>query len=122
MTKTPRNGKYLWIAIITAVAVTLILVVGTAVASDKAYASNSRVQGNTATNDCGNKFIPISVLCSNTGSQVQGDGNAATLTSTQNAPKSALPDMIFDGFLNIKKPSLALLDRLTHRWVIQMGD
>jgi hypothetical protein len=73
------------------------------VASDKAYASNSRVQENTARNDCGNKFLPMNVLCSNTGSQVQGDGNAATLTSTQNAPKSALPDMIFDGFLNIKQ-------------------
>ena len=103
MTKTPRNSKYLWIAIITAVAVTSILVVGTAVASDKVYAGNYRVRGNIATNNCGNEFLPFNVSCSNKSSQVQGDENAAALTSTQKTPTSALPDMIFDGFLNIKE-------------------
>ena len=103
MTKTLTDRKYLWIAIITAVAVTSILVVGTAVANEKAYAGNSRVQGNSATNDCGNEFIPINVLCSNTGSQVQGDDNAVALTSTQKAPIPTLPDILLGGFLKIKE-------------------
>jgi len=109
MTKTPRNRKYL-LAIITVAAVTSILVgsailisiLGTAVASEKAYTGNSRFPGNIATNDCGNEFISSNVLCSNTGSQVQGDENAAALASIQNAGKSTLPDIILDGFLKIK--------------------
>lgn len=110
MTKTSRNRKYL-LAIITVAAVTSILVgtaivtstlIGTAVASEKTYSGNSRVQKNIATNDCGNEFISSNVLCSNTGSQVQGDENAVVLASAQNAPKSALPDIILDGFLKIK--------------------
>ncbi len=42
-------------------------------------------------------------MCSNTGSQVQGDENAVALTSTQKAPIPALPDIILDGFLKIKE-------------------
>ena len=72
-------------------------------ASEKAYAGNSRVQGNIATNDCGNKFIPVHVLCSNTGSQVQGDDNAVALTSIQKAPIPTLPDILLGGFLKIKE-------------------
>jgi len=95
-------GKYLWIGII--VTVTSMLTIGSAIAFDKAYAGGyDRNQAIVETNDCGNESIPTNVLCSNTGSDIQGDENAVALTSRQQAPISLLPDIITDGFLTIKE-------------------
>ena len=35
------------------------------------------------TNDCGNYWFPLNVLCSNVGSQVQGDENSVAIATGQ---------------------------------------
>ena len=101
MTKTTGNSKYLWLGII--VIVTSLVTVGSAITIEKAYAGDYTDQGNSGANSCGNEFLPTNVLCSNSGSQVQGDENAVALDSIQQAPISILPDIITDGFLTIKE-------------------
>jgi hypothetical protein len=99
MTKTTGISKYLWLGII--VIVTSLVTVGSAITIEKAYAGDYTDQGNSGANSCGNEFLPTNVLCSNSGSQVQGDENAVAITSLQEAA-SSLIDGIVDGFLTIK--------------------
>ena len=42
-----------------------------------------RSQGSYQASSCGNGELPLNVLCSNTGSEIQGDENAVGMTSTQ---------------------------------------
>jgi len=46
-------------------------------------------QTTVQTNECGNYWFPVNVICSNLGSQVQGDeNNVAMATNTESASSS----------------------------------
>jgi hypothetical protein len=102
MIRTTGKGEYLWIGVIVTIA--SLVTIGSTIAFDRAYAGEyDRSQATTGTNECGNQILPLNILCSNTGSQVQGDENAVALDSIQRAPISIIPDIITDGFLIIKE-------------------
>jgi hypothetical protein len=86
------NAKYL--AVVAALAV--MLVAATALATtDNAFADKKRhdddkkkggyekSQAVAQANECGNGELPLNVGCSNTASQIHGDGNTAALSSAQ---------------------------------------
>jgi uncharacterized OB-fold protein len=45
--------------------------------------SYEKSQTISQTNDCGNYWFPLNVLCSNVGSQVQGDENRVAIATEQ---------------------------------------
>jgi hypothetical protein len=48
------------------------------------YAANyEKSQTVVQTNECGNYWFPVDVLCSNLGSQAQGDENSVSVASAQ---------------------------------------
>jgi hypothetical protein len=81
------NAKYL--AVVAALAV--MLVAATALATtDSAFADKKKKKGGyeksqatSQVNYCGNGELPLNVWCQNTASQIQGDENAAALSSNQ---------------------------------------
>ena len=46
----------------------------------KGYEKNQALSG---ANDCGSEELPLNVLCNNVGSEIQGDENAAGLSTSQ---------------------------------------
>ena len=68
-------------------AIAVMLVGATALATDNAFADGKKKYGKNQaigqTNACGNGDMAMNILCSNTGSQVQGDKNAVALDSFQ---------------------------------------
>jgi hypothetical protein len=83
------NTKYMVVVAVMAV----MLIGATAFATDSAFADKKRhddkkksYEKNQATsqvNKCGNGWMPYNVGCQNTASQIQGDGNYASLESEQ---------------------------------------
>jgi hypothetical protein len=49
--------------------------------------SYERSQTITQTNECGNYWFPINVICSNLGSQIQGDENSITVAAADDQEK-----------------------------------
>ncbi len=83
-----RNGMkaYTTFAIVAAVAV--MLVASAAVATEDAFAGKKHQKYNQAlsqANACGNGELPLNVFCSNSASQIQGDENAVSTSSSQAA-------------------------------------
>jgi hypothetical protein len=72
------NSKY--IAIIAAIAATLVGT--TAITADSAFAYEKN-QAVSQANDCGNGELPLNIGCQNTASQIQGDENAVSLAAEQ---------------------------------------
>jgi hypothetical protein len=70
---------------LAAFAIITILVVTTSLLDKKmAFAdSYEKSQTITQTNECGNYWFPINVVCSNINSQIQGDENSIAVTSAQ---------------------------------------
>jgi hypothetical protein len=63
---------------------TIVIVVATASLVDKKILfANGYEQSQTIsqTNECGNYWFPLDVLCSNINSQIQGDENSVAVTS-----------------------------------------
>jgi uncharacterized OB-fold protein len=63
---------------------TIVIVVATASLVDKKILfANGYEQSQTIsqTNECGNYWFPLDVLCSNINSQIQGDENSMSVTS-----------------------------------------
>ena len=63
---------------------TIVIVVATASLVDmKRLFANGYEQSQTIsqTNECGNYWFPLDVLCSNINSQIQGDENSVAVTS-----------------------------------------
>jgi hypothetical protein len=76
------NSKY--IAVVATLAV--MLIAATALSTtDSAFAGKKKEysQATSQVNDCGNGSVPTNILCQNLDSQIQGDGNAATITGEQ---------------------------------------
>jgi hypothetical protein len=76
------NAKYMFVV----AAMAIMLIGATALATDDAFAGKKKYGKNQAigqTNACGNGVMAMNVLCSNTGSQVQGKYNAQALDSFQ---------------------------------------
>ena len=73
------NTKYM--VVIAAMAV--MLIVATAIASEDAFAKNSKSQAAAQSNECGNGVLPEYVYCQNTASQTQGEDNTVGISSNQ---------------------------------------
>jgi hypothetical protein len=72
------NAKYPTIAALAAVMLvgSVFVTTGSAFAYEKSHAISQ-------VNDCGNGEAPTNIGCQNTGSQIQGDENVASLASQQ---------------------------------------
>jgi hypothetical protein len=81
-----RKGKPRFVftaaAVITAVMLLGTTAISTLTTAESVFAYRNN-QATSQVNDCGNGFSPEGVGCQNTGSQIQGDGNAVSLTATQ---------------------------------------
>ncbi|MGC2308455.1 MAG: hypothetical protein WA461_08630 [Nitrososphaeraceae archaeon] len=55
-------------------------IVGTHIVYASSYEKSQMISQN---NDCGNYWFPLNVLCSNVGSQVQGDENSVAIATGQ---------------------------------------
>ena len=55
-------------------------IVGTHIVFASSYEKSQTI---SQTNDCGNYWFPLNVLCSNVGSQAQGDENSIAIASGQ---------------------------------------
>jgi hypothetical protein len=72
------------IQLLTIVVVTAMLVTSAVLATENAYAKyKGKSQASSQANACGNGKLPMNVLCSNVGSQVQGEDNVVSLASAQ---------------------------------------
>ncbi len=58
---------------------------GTGIAFASSYEKSQTV---SQTNDCGNYWFPLNVLCSNVGSQAQGDENSVAIADWTSGGKS----------------------------------
>ena len=64
----------------TGITIILIFIVVAFMLSHSVFATSyEKNQAITQTNECGNYWFPINVICSNLGSQVQGDENSVTV-------------------------------------------
>jgi hypothetical protein len=81
--------KARYMSIIAVIALAVMLVASTALATDNAFAdkkkktSYEKTQATYQANDCGNGDTPIDVFCQNLDSQIQGDGNAVAIILEQ---------------------------------------
>ena len=77
------NAKYMFVV----AAMAVMLIGATAFATDSAFADGKKKYGKSQAiaqaNECGNGVMPMYVFCQNTGSQTQGENNAAALSSAQ---------------------------------------
>lgn len=78
---------YMVLSIVAAVAV--MLVASAAIATEDAFAGKKKKteynQALSQANACGNGKLPLNVFCSNSASQIQGDENAVSTSSSQAA-------------------------------------
>jgi hypothetical protein len=71
-------------AVAVAVAVFIFLGAVSNMGINTAYATDyEKSQTVVQTNECGNYWFPLDVLCSNLGSQTQGDENSVSVASAQ---------------------------------------
>jgi hypothetical protein len=76
--------------LVTAYVIVILLTVVIAAAaaglpSNMVYATSyQKSQTITQTSECGNYWFPINIICSNLGSQIQGDENSATVSAAAN--------------------------------------
>ena len=61
-------------------------IVGTHIVYASSYEKSQMISQN---NDCGNYWFPLNVLCSNVGSQVQGEENSVAIATGQAEEKVA---------------------------------
>jgi hypothetical protein len=61
-------------------------IVGTHIVYASSYEKSQMISQN---NDCGNYWFPLNVLCSNVGSQVQGEENSVAIATGQAEGKVA---------------------------------
>jgi hypothetical protein len=83
-----RNPKFViaTTAVITAVMLLGTTAISTLTTAESVFAYRNN-QAASQANDCGNGSVPIdTVLCQNTGSQIQGDKNTVALSSQQTFP------------------------------------
>jgi hypothetical protein len=82
-----RNMNTKYFVMVAAMAV--MLIGATAFATDSAFADGKKKyeknQALSQANACGNGKLPLNVLCSNSASQIQGDDNAVSTASAQQA-------------------------------------
>jgi hypothetical protein len=74
------------LSIVATLLVMLVATATTLTTMESVFAGKGGREYNQATSqvsDCGNGSVPTNVLCHNTGSQIQGDNNAATITGEQ---------------------------------------
>jgi hypothetical protein len=76
------NMQLLTIAVLATMLVTSAVMAAESVSATKYKGKN---QALSQANACGNGKLPLNVLCSNVGSQVQGEDNAVSLAGAQQA-------------------------------------
>jgi uncharacterized OB-fold protein len=72
-----------------AIAVTLSLAVLSIISTNTAMAEDEykKTQVVSQTNECGNYWFPINVICSNINTQIMGDENNVAAVTTTTAPQ-----------------------------------
>jgi flagellar basal body-associated protein FliL len=72
-----------WLFAIASVMVILAVVIAVASVPSIMVSATSyeKSQAITQTNECGNYWFPINVICSNLGSQIQGNENSVTVAA-----------------------------------------
>ena len=75
--------------------ITTILLVGTHIVLASSYQQSQTI---TQSNDCGNYWFPLNILCSNAGSQMQGDENSVVIATGQAAEGKAESSETFTPF------------------------
>lgn len=70
-------------ALISIIAATSLL--GTHIVFASSYEKSQTI---SQANDCGNYWFPLNILCSNVGSQVQGDENSVVIATGQAEEKA----------------------------------
>jgi hypothetical protein len=69
---------------LASIAVFIFLITASTVGTHIVFASSyEKSQIISQTNECGNYWFPLNVLCSNVSSQVQGDENSVAVTTGQ---------------------------------------
>lgn len=72
------------------VVVFIILVAVSPIGVKSVFAGNyEKSQTTVQTNECGNYWFPLDVLCSNLGSQAQGNENSVSVATAQQQDKSS---------------------------------
>lgn len=82
MNKSCRLSAILAVAVSAVIIISLIAILHISVSSVFA-ADYEKSQIIVQTNECGNYWFPLDVLCSNLSSQVQGDENGISIASAQ---------------------------------------
>jgi hypothetical protein len=74
------------IAIVAAMAATLVETA--AITADSAFATQCKDKNQAVShvNTCGNGRLPLNIVCQNVGSQIQGDENSVALAADQAFP------------------------------------
>ena len=70
-------------AVTVAIAFIFLVAVSSIDFKSASAADYEKSQTTVQTNECGNYWFPLDVLCSNLGSQVQGDENSVSVASAQ---------------------------------------
>ena len=66
--------------------ITIIILVDTHIVFASSYEKSQTI---SQPNDCGNYWFPLNILCSNAGSQMQGDENSVVIATGQAAEGKA---------------------------------
>lgn len=70
--------------LLVTIAALIAIIAASMVGAHIVFASSyEKSQTISHTNDCGNYWFPLNVLCSNVGSQVQGDENSVAIATGQ---------------------------------------
>ena len=75
--------------------ITIIILVHTHIVFASIYEKSQTI---SQTNDCGNYWFPLNILCSNAGSQMQGDENSVVIATGQAAEGKADSSETFTPF------------------------
>jgi hypothetical protein len=118
-----RKGKPRFVftaaAVITAVMLVGITAISTLTTAESVFAYRNN-QAASQANDCGNGSVPIdTVLCQNTGSQIQGDANVVVLAAQQRFGEVIPPGACSGCFEPLSEPQLnAVAEILTEEFGI----
>jgi hypothetical protein len=76
-------SAFLVISVITAISAILLVAISSVGVNNVFADDYEKSQTIVQTNECGNYWFPLDILCSNLGSQTQGDENSISVASAQ---------------------------------------
>lgn len=76
-------SAFVVISVITAISAILLVAISSVGVNNVFADDYEKSQTIVQTNECGNYWFPLDILCSNLGSQTQGDENSISVASAQ---------------------------------------